>query len=139
MAHPVVHWEIGGHDIAALREFYTKAFGWKIDDLSPGYALVEAVEGGVGGGLMQTHDDMPSYVSVYIQVDDLDAALDQIMELGGTPFVPPTTINDAASFAMFRDPDGNIVGLIRATGPIADPPAAGRGTAPRRPAGDARA
>ena len=125
MAHPVVHWEIGGRDMSALREFYAKAFGWTISAAGPTYALVEAVEGGFGGGLMQTHGDMAPYVTVYIQVDDLDTALDEVMDLGGSPLVPPTVINDAASFALFRDPEGNVVGLLQATGPIADRPRTG--------------
>lgn len=118
MTHPVVHWEIGGHDMSALREFYTKAFGWTIDDAGPRYALVQAVEGGMGGGLMQIRDDVRPYVAVYVQVDDLDAALDEVVNLGGTRLVSPTAINDAASFAMFRDPEGNIVGLLQATGAV---------------------
>jgi predicted enzyme related to lactoylglutathione lyase len=119
MTHPVVHWEIGGHDMSALREFYAKAFGWTIDDAGPRYALVQAVEGGLGGGLMQTREDIPPYVTVYVQVDDLDEALDQVVNLGGSRLVSPTAINDAASFAMFRDPEGNVVGLLQATGPVA--------------------
>jgi uncharacterized protein len=119
MAHPVVHWEIGGPDLSGLQEFYAKAFGWTIGPVNSTYALVQAAEGGMGGGLMRTHGDIPPYVTVYIQVDDLNAALDEITQLGGTRLVPPTAINDAASFAMFRDPYGNVVGLLQATDPIA--------------------
>lgn len=74
----------------------------------------------MGGGLMRTHGDRPPYVTVYVQVDDLNAALEEITKLGGSPVVPPTAINDAASFAMFRDPYGNVVGLLQAAGPTAD-------------------
>jgi predicted enzyme related to lactoylglutathione lyase len=31
-------------------------------------------------------------------------------------------INESSSFAMFRDPQGNIIGLLQATGPIDGPP-----------------
>ncbi|MEV4702426.1 VOC family protein [Actinoplanes sp. NPDC049316] len=119
MAAPVVHWEIGGPDIAALREFYAKAFGWTITDAGPSYCLVDAADGGVGGGLMRTAGEMPPYVTVYVQVEDLAGALADVGALGGTTVVPPTRINDAASFAVFRDPQGNVVGLLEATGPIA--------------------
>ena len=43
MPQPVVLWEIGGRDLAAMREFCAKAFGWAITDAGPNYALVEAV------------------------------------------------------------------------------------------------
>jgi predicted enzyme related to lactoylglutathione lyase len=119
MTHPVVHWEIGGRDMPALREFYAKAFGWTITDAGPGYCLVQPADGGLGGGLMQASDQMPPYVTVYVQVDDLDAALAEIGTLGGAMLVPPTAISDQASFALFSDPEGNVVGLLKATGPIA--------------------
>ena len=42
-----------------------------------GYNLVEASEGGIGGGLMETSGDMPeNYVVFYVQVDDLQASRD---------------------------------------------------------------
>jgi predicted enzyme related to lactoylglutathione lyase len=119
MAHPVVHWEIGGNDLAALRDFYAKAFGWTITDAGPSYCLVQPTDGGLGGGLMQTADRMPPYVTVYIQVENLDAALAEVAALGGATVVPPTAISATASFALFRDPEGNVVGLLKATGPIA--------------------
>jgi predicted enzyme related to lactoylglutathione lyase len=122
MTNPVVHWEIGGPDLTALSAFYGKAFGWTIREEEPGYAMVQAVAGGLGGGLMRTRDEMPPYVTIYVQVDDLDTVLRTIGELGGATLVPPTQINDKAAFALFRDPAGNIVGLLRATGPILDRP-----------------
>lgn len=122
MARPVVHFEIGGRDIPALRDFYAKAFGWTITDAGPDYALIETVDGGLGGGLMRARDEIPPYVTVYVQVDDLETALEEIARLGGNTLVPPMAINETASFAMFSDPEGNVVGLLRATGPVADRP-----------------
>jgi uncharacterized protein len=119
MAHAVVHWEIGARDLSGLREFYAKAFGWSMTDAAPNYTLVQAADGGIGGGLMQTSDAMAPYVTFYVQVDDLEQSLAEIGSLGGTTLVPPTAINDTSSFALFRDPDGNVVGLLEATGPIA--------------------
>jgi predicted enzyme related to lactoylglutathione lyase len=119
MTHPVVHWEVGTGDAAATREFFAKAFGWTMTDAGPEYTLVAPVDGGLGGGIMQTRAGMPSYVTIYIQVDDIDAKLAEIAELGGHTVVPPTQINADATFAMFADPSGNVIGLLRASGPIA--------------------
>jgi hypothetical protein len=121
MKHPVVHWEIGGRDAAALRDFYHQAFGWTMTPAGPNYTLVAPVDGGFGGGIMQAPAGAPPYVTVYVQVDDLDAALAEIRRLGGDPLVPPTAIDDSASFAMFTDPEGHVVGLLRASGPIGQP------------------
>ncbi|MVU77606.1 VOC family protein [Nocardia sp. ET3-3] len=113
MGYPVVHWEIGGPDAAALREFYGKAFDWKMIDAGPDYSLVDGVDEGLPGGIMQTRQNMPSYVTVYIRVPDLDAKLSEIQQLGGTVVVPPTQISDTMSFALFSDPGGAVVGLLQ--------------------------
>lgn len=119
MAHPVVHWEVGTGDAAAVREFYAKAFGWTMTEAGPDYTLVAPVDGGIGGGIMQTRAGIPSYVTIYVQVDDLDAKLAEIADLGGRTVVPPTQINADARFAMFADPRGSVIGLLQASGPIA--------------------
>ncbi|BCY09441.1 VOC family protein [Actinoplanes sp. L3-i22] len=113
MTNAVVHWEIAGRDLPALRDFYAKAFAWTIDDAGDGYCLVRPVDGGTGGGLMQTHGQMPPYVTIYVDVEDLRETLSTVTGLGGRQLVPPTRINDSLSFAMFQDPAGNTVGLLQ--------------------------
>lgn len=113
MAHPVVHFEIAGPDGERLVGFYRDLFGWDIQGSGPDYWLVKAAEGGIGGGVMQTRDEMPSYVTVYASTDDLDGTLDRAGDLGGETVVPPTEIPGVGFFAMFRDPGGNIIGLFR--------------------------
>ena len=111
MTHPVVHWEIGGRDAERLRAFYVDLFGWKIDAQSPEYGLVETGDG-VGGGIMRTPDGMPPYVTIYVQVLDLDAALRRVAELGGRQVKGPTPIANVGAFALFQDPEGNLIGLL---------------------------
>jgi predicted enzyme related to lactoylglutathione lyase len=117
MSHPIVHWEIGGHDAAALREFYAKAFGWTMTAGGPNYTLVQPA-GGLGGGIMQVPEGTAAYVTVYVQVDDLDAKLTEIGQLGGKVVVAPTEIDENMSFALFADPEGAVVGLLRTTSPF---------------------
>ncbi len=117
MGNPVVHFEIAGPDGPALQQFYRDLFGWNIDVLGKemlNYGLVQANEGGIGGGLFPTPDDMEprSYVTFYVQVDDLQAALDKLAGMGGTPIMQPTEIAPGmGSVAMFVDPGGNTIGL----------------------------
>lgn len=65
MSHPVVHWEIGGRDAGALREFYAKAFGWTMTDAGPNYTLIQPTPDGLGGGIMQVRERAPAYLTVY--------------------------------------------------------------------------
>lgn len=118
MSHPVVHWEVGGHDASALRDFYAKAFGWVMSDAGPDYTLVQTGDGGLAGGIMQAREGMPAYVTFYVAVEDIDAKLEEIDRLGGHTVVPRTQINKDASFALFADPEGTVIGLLESTGPI---------------------
>jgi predicted enzyme related to lactoylglutathione lyase len=49
-------------------------------------------------------------VTVYVQVDDLNAYLAKAVSLGGKALVQPVDIGTGI-FAWFSDPDGNIIGL----------------------------
>jgi predicted enzyme related to lactoylglutathione lyase len=118
MSYPIVHWEIGGHDSAALREFYAKAFGWTMTEAGPGYTVVQPTGDGLGGGIMQVPEGTPPYVTVYVKVDDLDGKLEEIRHLGGKVVVAPTEIDSSMSFALFADPQGAVVGLLRTVAPV---------------------
>jgi predicted enzyme related to lactoylglutathione lyase len=115
MGKPVVHFEINAKDSKKLGGFYSELFDWKIDNNNPmGYGLVNTGgEGGIGGGIGQSDGNAPPYLSVYVQVDDLQAYLDKAEKLGGKTLVPPTEIPNTVTFAMFQDPEGNMIGLIK--------------------------
>ena len=117
MGNPVVHFEIAGPDGPALRQFYSDLFGWNIEvqgEEMGNYGIVPANEGGIGGGLLPTTEDMParSYVTFYVQVDDLQAALDKVAGMGGNAIMPLMEIAPGMGFiAMFGDPADNTIGL----------------------------
>ena len=118
MPDQVAFFEIGGRHASELREFYKGLFGWKVEAFGQSAAgtdffYVEPEEGGIGGGIMQTAGEMPpNYVMFYVGVDDLQASLDKVEELGGKTVVPPMPIpNDMGQIAVFMDPDDNVIGL----------------------------
>lgn len=113
MANPVAWFEVSGPDAGTLQSFYADAFGWKIDANNPqNYGMVEAQPGGIGGGVGPSQDGQPS-VTFYIDVEDLQAALDTIGKLGGTTIAPPMDIPDGPTVAIFADPAGNRIGLMK--------------------------
>ena len=115
MGRPVVHFEINANDSKKLGGFYSELFDWKIDFNNPmGYGMVDAGgETGIGGGIGQSDGQAPRYVTVYVQVDDLQASLDKAEKLGGKTIVPPTEIPETVTFAMIQDPEGNFIGLLK--------------------------
>jgi predicted enzyme related to lactoylglutathione lyase len=114
MGRPVVHFEVYGKDEKKLQDFYSKLFDWKVDANNPvNYGLVDTGAGrGIGGGIAKAQPGTPG-VTVYIEVDDLGAYLDRAVTMGGKVLVPITEIPDTVTFALFSDPEGNAVGLVK--------------------------
>jgi uncharacterized protein len=120
MGYPVVHFEINSAAPEELRRFYADAFDWKVEvDSTVGYGDVKT-EGvcpgsgspGIDGGIGQS-DAGDDFVTFYVQVPDVQAALERVNALGGETVLPPTEAG-RVHLAMFRDPRGNRVGLVRA-------------------------
>jgi uncharacterized protein len=116
MGAPVAWFEITSHNPARLIAFYRELFDWSIaDGPELGYALVDtgAAAEAIGGGIGATQgSDDPGGVTVYMRVEDLEAALDKAEALGGKALVAPTDLPGGyGRFAMFTDPDGHPVGL----------------------------
>lgn len=120
-AAPVVWFEITGKDAAKLQSFYGKIFDWKINADNPmNYGMVDAAvngtaagTGSIGGGIAPAQPGAPGYVTFYVQVNDPDAYLKKIESLGGKTIVPTTEIPNMVTFALFQDPEGNMVGLVK--------------------------
>ena len=120
--HPIVHFELMGPDAEALSRFYRTMFGWKTEAV-PGledYLMIPADDAGVGGAIGQGDEHMPSYQAIYVQVDSVDEHLARAGAAGGTVVVPRTVVPGMVSFGMFRDPAGNLIGLVEAETPPAD-------------------
>ena len=119
MANPVVHWEIGGPNVEQLHDFYGSLFDWNVQVMEQmgNYGLVNAEEGGIGGGISQTAEGLaPNFVTIYVQVDDLQSYLNKAEGLGGKTIMPPLKISDEiGSAAMFSDPQGNVIGLFQSS------------------------
>jgi len=115
VGQPIVHFEILGKDAVRLQKFYAELFSWKVGQAMPDmgmYALVDGESSGLAGGIGGTMDGNP-HVTVYVQVPDLQATLDQATAMGGKVVMPPTEIPGVVTLAQFADPEGNVVGLIK--------------------------
>jgi len=93
-------------------------FGWPVGvgARSHSYAQVTPVrapDGGIGGGIGAA--DETTFITVYVEVDDLDATCESAAALGAELILPPTTIPeiDDLRIARVRDPHGNMLGLVQ--------------------------
>jgi predicted enzyme related to lactoylglutathione lyase len=110
-----VHWEIAAKGSRKLHDFYARLVDWNANvDGATGYGAQETDrQGEIGGGIMPVRADYPPHVTLYVQVDDLQAHLDKAEYLGAKTVAPPTPIPNAGSFAMFHDPEGDLIGLVK--------------------------
>jgi uncharacterized protein len=114
----ITHIEFPADDIERAKKFYTAVAGWEFGEMGgmPGYWLFRTSSGS-GGGLGKRGESVGKSVRVYIDVDDLDAAVAAATANGGTVSTPPSDIPGQGRFAAVIDPEGSEIGLYQATAP----------------------
>jgi predicted enzyme related to lactoylglutathione lyase len=107
----VVWNEFMTRDFDAATKFFTDVFGYTYTDMSGGgfvYATAE-VDGNTIGGVGQLPDFVPAQVPphwrVYFAVDDADAAVAKVTDLGGSVINPPQDM-PYGRHAAVADPQG---------------------------------
>jgi predicted enzyme related to lactoylglutathione lyase len=117
MGNGVMHFEVLGRDPGALREFYARAFGWRVGDDLGGYTMAFPDAGtGINGGIGAAPGDSAGHAIFYVEVDDVQGALERIERLGGRTLLPPQHVPDGPTFALFADPEGHVLGLSKTSG-----------------------
>jgi uncharacterized protein len=125
--NPVVHFEMPAEDRKRMAEFYTRTFGWNIQQLGPemgDYMVVSTSEtdakghpkqpGMIGGGFYQkTEDTLSHYPSVVIAVDDINESIEKVRSGGGTILGEPTEIPGIGMYVSFKDTEGNRVSMLQ--------------------------
>jgi uncharacterized protein len=119
MGQPVVHFEVIGRDSARLQAFYGTAFGWDFDAANPmSYAVVDreanrtADGGGIGGGIGEAPEGYDGHATFYVAVPDVEAALAQVEQLGGSRMAGPEEVMAGLVVGLFTDPEGHVVGVV---------------------------
>lgn len=116
MANPIVHFEIMGteDDKPRLQAFYRDTFDWQIEPAGGDmqYGLLVKPEGEPGPGGAVDASPTGAGVVIYLGVDDIRAALAKVEANGGEVVMDVTTVPGMVTFAQFRDPAGNVVGIV---------------------------
>ena len=117
----VSHFEIPARDPERAARFYHEVFGWSVEPLAwehPYYKVRssalsstagrEGIDGGIteaGAGL-----DHP-LLMIHVEGEELESVLERITAAGGRIDLPATPVGSMGSWARFRDPEGNLLGL----------------------------
>jgi hypothetical protein len=128
MPQRVVHFEVIGKDPTRLREYFGELFGWEFDVPSPVTQEVSepandgfldlvtfedgtGIRGGVGGGA-----GYASHAIFYVDVPDVEAALQRAEKLGGTRVMGPATSPSGLAARHIKDPEGTLIGVAGVAG-----------------------
>jgi uncharacterized protein len=115
MGNPTMWFEVAARDREALKGFYSGLFEWKLDDMEAmPYTTVDTGGEGIPGGIGSAPEGHEGHVTFYVQVADVEAALDKAESLGGKREMGPMDI-PSGKIALFADPEGNTIGLMDMT------------------------
>jgi len=127
---PVVHFEMPAEDKKRVMEFYSKVFGWQMQQLGPEmgeYILagtspvddkqMHVNKGAINGGIYQRmKPDQGTHI--VISVKDLRASMKKVEAaggkvVGGSKPGEPDDIPGIGTYIMIKDSEGNDVGLLQ--------------------------
>lgn len=111
--------EVNTRDPEAAKAFYTSVFGWGAEEEDMGdlgtYTIWKVGESSVGGMFDmrdKVPDEVPAHWLLYFEVEDADAAVAKIKELGGGIANDPMDV-PAGRFAVAHDPAGATFAVIK--------------------------
>ncbi len=123
MFNGIEHFAIASPNPQRLAEYYCAYLEFEITYAYSGNYFVQAKDGGLieiipaEGERPQTAMRTPGMRHIAISVDDFDAAYRQLQEQGvkfeGKPYT-----NEGNRLVFFKDPDGNLIHLIKREKPL---------------------
>lgn len=118
--HGALTWnELNTRDVPAAKEFYGATFDWTFEDMEvenvgtyTGFKVGEDTVGGMLDITGRVPDEVPANWLVYFAVEDTDATVAKLKELGGSVNMEPMDIV-AGRFAVVSDPFGAVFAVIK--------------------------
>jgi predicted enzyme related to lactoylglutathione lyase len=115
MGQPVMQWQILARDPSKEADFYSRLFGWTVNTNNAlNYRMVDtASERGIDGGIWPAPPDAHAGVTLYVEVDDVQAYVAKATGLGGNVIIPPQMLPDGDEMAVLLDPEGLALGIFK--------------------------
>jgi predicted enzyme related to lactoylglutathione lyase len=115
MGNPVVQWQILARNPDQAMDFYRQVFGWSVStDNALGYRQVDTGAGrGIQGGIWPIPPEGMPAATLYVEVENLEEAVQRATSLGATVAIPPQQLPDGDAMAVIVDPEGIAFGLMR--------------------------
>ena len=118
-----IHWvELHSTDIDADLAWLNACFGITTQQMempTGPYSILMSGETTVGGALAQVHDGAPSMWLPWVQIEEVDAAVDRASATGGDVIAPVFEVDGVGRMAIVADPAGGVFGVIKPAQPHA--------------------
>jgi len=120
MANPFVHVELHTSDVKRAKEFYSKLFDWKLQDMPmPGgstYTMINVGTGTGGGMTVNQAPGVPPHWMAYVGVDDVRASTKKAKDLGAKVVVDVMEVGEHGIMSVIADPTGATLAMWQAKG-----------------------
>jgi uncharacterized protein len=115
MPNPVMQFQIISKTPDETAAFYSKLFGWEVDANNPmGYRQINTgSKEGIQGGIWPAPPQAPTFVQLFVAVEDVRAAVKNAEGLGAKLLIPPTMLPEGDEMAVMHDPQGMSFGIWR--------------------------
>lgn len=127
--NPVVHFELPAQNMERMKDFYTKAFGWGLNQLDAemnGYVVAHTApsddngpleKGRINGGFYNVTPEMPpQHPSVVVSVVDIMKGIEDVKAAGGTIMGESFDIPGIGKYVSFTDTEGNRLSMLQPMG-----------------------
>jgi hypothetical protein len=113
--------ELATSDSEGARAFYAELLGWGVEDVDMGalgtYTLLQLDSNDIAG-LYALSDEQkqratPPHWLSYVRVEDADASVERVSELGGDVMVGPFDVPNVGRMAIVRDPTQAMFALFQ--------------------------
>ncbi len=124
---PVVHFEMPAKDRKRTSEFYSKVFGWTMQQMGSemgNYLIAQTTDtdqqgmvqtkGAINGGFFDFKDEDGFRVPhVVISVEDIAKSIEDVKSSGGQISGEIMDIPGVGKYISFKDSEDNIVGMLQ--------------------------
>lgn len=113
--NPIIWWELATHDQEKSVRFFEGVFGWKFQlDVESGFhKIINASFVMQGGAIFTLRRAKLPFLTLYIQVDDIQEKVRLVREHGGFIVDPPAELAPNQWICLFNEPSGVTFAMIQ--------------------------
>jgi len=117
MNNSIVFWELASHDQEKSVRFFREVFGWEITfDETLGFYTVDpgtSCSGPIDGGIFTLRKAKLPFLTLYIEVEEIEKKAEEITAAGGFIVEEPFRISERSKICIFNEPSGVSFGMIQ--------------------------